>query len=437
MKSKRVKLLHTLRGQSLIALDLASHTPLGGFPPIVVVGTDAEHVMRAAGERAVFAHQIDPRGTGHALMCAADVAQAQGAADQVIVTYGDMPLITSASLRRISELQQRSGAAVTMLTFVNSNPRGFGRIIRAANGDVLAIVEEVACTPEQLTITELNPGVYCFDAHWVWGALKQLQPNPQKNEYFITDLVEIAVRDGRRVQAVLSEDADELIGINNRVDLADAETAFRRRINRWHMLNGVTLVDPATTYIDPGVTIGADTVIQPNTHVLDASVIDGDCVIGPDSILRNAKVGARCLVRQSVIEDSVLEDDVQMGPFCRIRANTRLRAGSYLGNFVEMKNTRFGHGAKAGHFSYAGDAEIGNGVNYSAGVITANFDGRDKHTTVIEDDAFIGSDSVLRAPVRIGQGARVGAGAVVTHDVPANTTVVGVPARPLNKGAST
>jgi bifunctional UDP-N-acetylglucosamine pyrophosphorylase / glucosamine-1-phosphate N-acetyltransferase len=431
MKSKRVKLLHTLRGRSLISLDLDSHAPVSTLTPVVVVGVDAEAVMAASAGRATFAHQAQPQGTGHALMCAREACAAAGGAEQVIVTYGDMPLIRPESLASISALQRASGAAVTMLTFINDNPRGFGRIARGNDGSVQAIVEEVDCTPEQLRIKELNPGVYCFDGAWVWNALNKLTPNPRKHEYFITDLVSVAVSEGRSVQAVVSDDPDELLGINTRVDLADAETAYRKRLNRAHMLNGVTLVDPATTYIDPDVQIGADTVIQPNTHLLAGTHVGEDCEVGPNSVLRAATVGDRCAVRQSIIEDSVLEDDVQMGPFCRIRAGTRLLSGSYLGNFVEMKNTRFGHGAKAGHFSYAGDADVGDDVNYSAGVITANFDGKHKHRTVIEAGAFVGSDSVLRAPVRVGRNARVGAGAVVTHDVPDGETVAGVPARPL------
>jgi bifunctional UDP-N-acetylglucosamine pyrophosphorylase/glucosamine-1-phosphate N-acetyltransferase len=344
-----------------------------------------------------------------------------------------MPLIRAESLQRISHEQRASGAAVVLLTFLHDTPRGFGRIVRDAAGGVKAIVEEVSCTPEQLAIRELNPGVYCFDGAWVWHALDKIKPNPQKGEYFITDLVEIAVAEGRAVRALLSDDPNELIGINSRVDLADAEAALRKRINRAHMLNGVTLRDPDTTYIDVGARIGADTVVLPGSYINSASVVGGDCMIGPSSQLINAIVGDRCDVRASVVEDSELEADVRMGPYCRIRAGTRLLAGSYLGNFVEMKNTTFGRGAKAGHFSYAGDAQIGEDVNYSAGVITANFDGVRKNATVIEDGAFVGSDAVLRAPVRVGKGARVGAGAVVTHDVAAGDTVAGVPARPLGK----
>ena len=432
MRSKKTKLLHTLRGHTLIDLDLDSHALFTSRQPLVVVGTDADQVMRVVGDRGVCALQSVALGTGHAVKVARDACTGP-VPHQVIVTYGDMPLIRQATLQGLVAEQTRTGASVVLLTMQEKNPRGFGRIIRNNDGTVAAIVEEVACTLEQLAITELNPGVYCFDGTWLWHAIDELRPNPIKGEYFVTDLVEIAKRSGRTVHAVHAIDNQELIGINTRIDLADAESIFRARINRGHMLNGVTIVDPATTYIDPEVIIGPDTTILPNCHLLGATLIGEDCLIGPNCMLVSAAVGNRCQIKQSVIEDSSLEADVRMGPFSRIRAGTHIHAHATIGNFAEMKNTNFGSRSQAGHFSYAGDADVGEGVNYSAGVITANFDGAKKHRTVIEDGAFIGSSTVLRAPVRIGARARTGAGSVVTRDVPAGVTVAGVPARPLVK----
>jgi bifunctional UDP-N-acetylglucosamine pyrophosphorylase / glucosamine-1-phosphate N-acetyltransferase len=360
-------------------------------------------------------------------------AEAAAGAANVIVMYGDMPLIRAGTLTHMLEQRLASGAAIAMTTLITPNARGFGRVLRNPDGTARAVVEEVACTPEQLAIEEVNVGLYCFDGAWLWDALRRIKPNPQKGEYFLTDVVEIAVADDRKVVALASTDAEEFIGINNRVDLADAEAALRKRINRAHMMNGVTITDPATTYIEDGVLIGADTVIMPNTHLSGATRIGEGCVIGPDSMLSNAVVGNQTRILKSVVLDSRVDDHVEMGPFSRLRPGCHVHDHVHIGNFAEAKNSNVGAHTHIGHFSYMGDTDCGEGVNYGAGAITCNYDGVKKSRTVIGAHAFVGSDSLLVAPVELGEHARTGAGAVVTRNVPADSLAVGVPARVIRR----
>ena len=295
-----------------------------------------------------------------------------------------------------------------------------------------AIVEEAQATPAQLAIHELNVGAYCFRDDWLWPALNRVKISP-KGEYYLTDLVEIAVAEGQVVQALVAEDLEETIGINTRVHLSEAEAILRKRINTAWMEAGVMMIDPASTYIDTSVQIGRDTVIWPNTYLHGSTVIGEDCKIGPNSIIVDTKVGNRCKILASVLEKAELEDGVDMGPFARLRKGAHLAEGVHMGNFGEVKDSYVGPGSKMGHFSYIGNATIGKDVNIGAGTITCNYDGKHKHPTEIGDNVFIGSDTMLVAPVKIGAGARTGAGAVVTKDIDADTTVVGVPARPLHQ----
>jgi bifunctional UDP-N-acetylglucosamine pyrophosphorylase/glucosamine-1-phosphate N-acetyltransferase len=320
-----------------------------------------------------------------------------------------------------------------MMSVIADDPRGFGRVVRAADGTVQAIVEEYVATPEQLQIHELNVGAYCFEAAWLWDALKRIQKNPRKGEYYLTDIVEVATREQKTVQALVHDDLMETIGINDRVQLADAEAAMRQRINRRHMLNGVSLADPASTYIEPEAVIGEDTLVQPNTHILGKTVIGKGNVIGPNTIIRDSTIGDRCKVLASVMDGAKLEDDVDIGPFARLRRGAHLASRVHMGNFGEVKDSYLAPGVKVGHFSYIGNATIGKDTNIGAGTITCNFDGEKKNPTEIGEDVFIGSDTMLVAPVKIGDGARTGAGAVVTKDVPPDTLVVGMPARGIKK----
>ncbi|MFM8321028.1 MAG: bifunctional UDP-N-acetylglucosamine diphosphorylase/glucosamine-1-phosphate N-acetyltransferase GlmU [Chloroflexota bacterium] len=430
MRSSLPKVLHPLLGRPLLQYVIDAARQVNGCEPVVVVGHAAETIQAAFADGPRFVLQQPQLGTGHAVQQAE--ALVRGQAELVLVTYGDMPLLTAETLQRIVTLQQAHAGPVTMLSIIAADPRGFGRIVRDADGSVLAIVEEAQATPEQQAIRELNASVYCFEAEWLWQALSQVPLSP-KGEYYLTDVIGIAVAQGRTVQAVVLEDAEEAIGINTRVHLAEAEALLRKRINREHMLNGVTLIDPATTYIEPGVQIGQDTTIWPNTHLQGSTLVGEGCRLGPNTIIRSTRVGARCQVLASVLEKAVVEDDVQIGPYGHLRKGAHLAQGVHMGNFGEVKNSYLGPGSKMGHFSYIGDAEIGADVNIGCGTVTCNFDGQNKNKTVIGDHVFIGSDTMLVAPLALGEGARTGAGAVVTRDVPEHSLAVGVPARVIRK----
>ncbi|MEI2691089.1 MAG: bifunctional UDP-N-acetylglucosamine diphosphorylase/glucosamine-1-phosphate N-acetyltransferase GlmU [Anaerolineae bacterium] len=429
MRSKTPKVLHPLAGRPLIEYSVRLAESLSPRLPTVVVGRNAEALQAQIGDRAGYVHQQQRLGTGHAVLQARPLLL--GHSHTVLVFYADMPLVTLASMQALLALHQRnqaSGGVLTLLTFESDTPRGFGRIVRSAAGQVLAIVEEADCTAEQLEITELNPGLYCYDADWLWRSLDEITVSP-KGEYYLTDLVAIAVQQGCPVLAHRVSHPVEMMGINTRVHLAEAEAVLRARINRRWMEAGVTIVDPATTYIEDTVEIGRDTLLLPGVHLRGQSKIGEDCCIGPDTTIIDTTIGAACRVQYAVLEDTLLEDQVDVGPFAHLRARAHLATGVHMGNFGEVKNSYLGPGAKMGHFSYVGDADIGQEVNVSAGVITCNYDGVRKNRTTVGDYAFIGSDTMLVAPVTIGAGARTGAGSVVTHDVPPGRLAVGVPAR--------
>jgi bifunctional UDP-N-acetylglucosamine pyrophosphorylase/glucosamine-1-phosphate N-acetyltransferase len=352
--------------------------------------------------------------------------------DLVLVTYADMPLLSGETLARLVEKAQSHSGPISMLTVTTDETRGFGRILRDPAGLVSGIVEEAQATPDQMGIHELNPGVYCFRASWLWPALKRIQLSP-KGEYYLTDLVGMAVAEGQAVETMSVEDPNEMIGINTRLHLAQAEALLRMRINRQWMLAGVTMVDPASTYIEPGVTLGQDTILWPGTYLQGSTQIGVDCVIGPNTIIIDTKVGDGCTLLASVLEYALIEDHVEMGPYCHLRKGAHLSTGVHMGNFGEVKNSTLGPGTKMGHFSYMGDAQVGADVNIGAGTITCNFDGVHKNPTEIGEGAFIGSDTMLVAPVKVGAGAKTGAGAVVTKDIPPNSLAVGVPARVIKE----
>ncbi|NJC95487.1 MAG: UDP-N-acetylglucosamine diphosphorylase/glucosamine-1-phosphate N-acetyltransferase [Anaerolineales bacterium] len=431
MKSDLPKVLHPLCGRPMIWHVLEALKDAATEKPVVVVGHGAEQVTDHLGDSAQTVLQDPQLGTGHAAMQAEPLLK--GKTDYVIVTYADMPLLRGETFKRLVETQRLNPGPMSLLTVIAEDPRGFGRIVRKPDGTVEAIVEEYVATPEQQQIRELNVGAYCFKADWLWDALHRIQKNPKKGEYYLTDIVEIAVSDNLPVQAVVHDDFIETIGINTRVHLSEAEAALRMRINRAHMLNGVSMMNPEATYIETGVKIGRDTTILPNTYIHGDTVIGEGNVIGPNTVIRDTTIGNGCKILASVMEGAVLEDDVDMGPFARLRKGAHLKSHVHMGNFGEVKDSTLHEGVKMGHFSYIGNADIGAHTNIGAGTITANYDGERKHPTVVGEDAFIGSDTMLVAPLKLGDGARTGAGAIVTKDVPDDTLVVGMPARAIRK----
>ncbi len=431
MKSKLAKVLHPVAGKAMVEYGVQAAAAAGVSHTVLVIGHQGAQVRQALGERVWYAEQTAPRGTGDAVKCAAPLLRHQAA--HALVFYADMPLLKAETLRAVIEKHLRSDATLTMLTLRADDPMGFGRIVRDANGQPLRIVEEVEATPAELALRELNPGVYCFNAEWLWQNIQALAPSPKKGEYYLTDLLAMAVAQRVQVETETIADVSQAIGVNTRAHLARAEQIMRERIRERVMADGVTLHDPATIYIDAEVEIGPDTVILPNTHLQGKTRVGGDCRIGPNAILRDSVVGDACVIGPSLLEEATLEDQVDIGPFCHLRPKAYLAKHTHLGNYAEVKNSRLGEGVHMGHFSYMGDAQVGAHTNIAAGTITCNYDGKQKHRTVIGENVFIGSDSMLVAPLTIGDNARTGAGAVVTKDIPPNALAVGVPARVIRK----
>ncbi len=431
MKSNLPKVLHPIAGKPMIQYSLDAVRELGSDRMALVIGYGADQVRQAVGNQVTFVEQHEPRGTGHAVLQAREALH--GKADNVLVLYGDMPLLRSDTLKQLVELEAKTRATIAMLTVHSTESMGFGRILRDKAGRVQGIVEESDATPEQRAIQELNCGVYCFQDKWLWEHLPLLQPNGKKQEYYLTDLIGMAVAEECAIEAIGLQDVSEVIGINTRVHLAKAQAIMRERINVALMEAGVTIDNPATTYIEADVEIGGDTVIEPNTHIKGKTRIGTRCRIGANSMILDSQVGDDCEIVSSAVEGSILEYNVHVGPFAHLRAGTYLEHDVYIGNYAEVKNSRLEQAVHVGHFSYIGDAQVGARTNIGAGAITCNYDGKKKHRTVIGEDSFIGSDTLLRAPVTVGARATTGAGSVVTKDIPPGSTAVGSPARVIKR----
>ena len=435
MRSRIPKVLHPLAGRPMLDHVLTALSDAGiAAPPVVVTGHGAEAVEAALGDRGVAVRQEPQRGTADAVRLG--LASVASGAATILVTMADVPLQAGELLARLAREREASGAAVALVSARVADPAEYGRVVRNGGGGATAVVEEADADDAIRAIDEVNAGIYAFDAAWLPSAVGRVAPSA-KGEFYLTDLVALAVSDGRGACVVVAEDAREVMGINDRVALASAEELMRRRIAERHMRAGVTIVDPATTRIDAAVEIGQDARIEPWTILEGATVIAQDAVIGPQAQLRDSRIGPRTRIWSSVIEESTVAEDVEIGPFAHLRPGSEVGARCRIGNFAEIKHSRIGAGTDQHHFSYVGDAEVGDDVNIGAGVVTVNYDGRNKHRTTIGEGAFIGSDSMLIAPVTIGEGAMTGAGAVVTRDVPPGKTVVGMPARKieLRKGA--
>ncbi len=443
MRSTLPKVLHQVAGLSLLthvlnaieAINSTSAfapilTSTTSHRPIVVLGYEAEQVEAIFGERCHYALQEEQMGTGDALLAARKVVDTLNPVPQtILVCYGDTPLISSEILARVLVEHITSRATLTFLTAIAEQDSDFGRIVRDADGRVLEIIEVKRATEEQKRIKQVNSGVYCFDGSWLWPALQEL-PKNASGEYYLTDLVSIASSQGCKIVTIAGT-LDETIGINNRVQLAAAEHLVRQRVLERHMYAGVTIIDPTSTYIDADVEIGTDTIILPGTMITGKTRIGSACRIGPGTTIDNSVLGNGCIVRNSVLEETTFEDGVQIGPFSHCRPGSYLAHNVRMGNFGEVKNSYIGAETDMHHFSYVGDATVGEHVNIGAGTITCNYDGVRKNHTEIGDGAFIGSDTMLVAPVTVGENAQTGAGSVVNRDVPPGAVVVGVPARIL------
>jgi len=430
MKSSLPKVLHPILGRPMLAYAIDATAGLASRKPVLVVGHGAEQITEMFANDVEFVLQKERLGTGHAVMQAESVLK--GEAEQVLVTYGDMPLLRKETLVKLVNANPDERCPVVLLTVVMEQSHGFGRIVRNGKGEVEKIVEEAHADEAQLKINEFNAGVYVFHAPWLWENLQRIPLSP-KGEYYLTDLVDLAIAAGLKVQAIRVDDEKEVIGVNNRIHLAEVVSVIRKRINEQWMLHGVTIVDPATTYIEPTVVLAKDVTVYPNTHLTGKTTVGENSVIGPNSIVADTKIGESCMVRASVLEGAVLEDHVDIGPFGHLRKGAHLASHVHMGNFGEVKDSFLGEGTKMGHFSYIGNATIGKNVNIGAGTITCNYDGEKKNPTKIGDDVFIGSDTMLVAPVELGNGAHTGAGAVVTKNIRANTLAVGLPARAIRK----
>ncbi|HET9498578.1 MAG TPA: bifunctional UDP-N-acetylglucosamine diphosphorylase/glucosamine-1-phosphate N-acetyltransferase GlmU [Candidatus Limnocylindria bacterium] len=428
MRSRLPKVLHPLAGRPMIDHVLALLASAEADPVVVVTGHGAEAVEAALNGAAVAVRQEPQRGTADAVRVA--LPSIPEDVKQVVVTMADVPLLPPAVVQALVGEQAASGAPIVLLSARVADPIGYGRIVRGDDGSCRAIVEDATADAATKALDEVNAGTYCFDGAWLRSNVGRVPLSPA-GEHYLTDLVGLATEDGQIVRVVPAERPELAMGINDRIQLAAAERLLRARIAEDHMRAGVTIVDPESTFIDAAVEIGQDARIEPWTVLSGRTVIGPESVIGPGSRIRDSRIDARAHVYGSWVEESEVGEGAHVGPMSHLRPGSVVGAGSEIGNYAEVKKSRLGARVRQHHFSYLGDAQVGDDVNIGAGTVTANFDGTTKHETVIGDGAFIGVDTMLRAPVTVGAGAKTGAGSVVTRDVAPGKTVVGVPARPI------
>jgi bifunctional UDP-N-acetylglucosamine pyrophosphorylase/glucosamine-1-phosphate N-acetyltransferase len=434
MKSGKAKVLHQLGGRPLISFVARIALALSPRKVYVVVGHQASEVEKAVRDDlpenlAAFVNQSEQRGTGDAVMAAR--AQLANASSTLLVLSGDVPMIRAETLAKFVAEHSASGTACTILTVKLENPFGYGRVVRDQEQRFLRIIEQKDATVEERQIKEINSGIYCFETAKLFDALSRVQPVNQQGEYYLTDVPAILLTEGEQVNVYLHEDSREVAGVNTRADLAEFENLLRRgTIRKLLVEGGVTFLDPSHAYVSVEAEVGRDCVIYPDVMIEGRSIIGEGCVIRSGSRISNSRLGANVLVKDhSLIIDSEIDSNCTVGPFAHLRMNARLKEHSTVGNFVEVKKSTLGRGSKSMHLTYLGDSTIGENTNIGAGTVTCNYDGKNKHETIIEDNVRIGSDTMLVAPVRVGSRSVTGAGSVVTKDVPPDSLVVGIPAK--------
>jgi len=427
MKSSRAKALFPLCGKPLAYYPVRAVREAGIERVVLVVGYQADAVRQAVGDGVDYAMQHEQLGTGHALLSAEETLR--GFTGTVFVHCVDAPLLPSEIIAELLAAHRQSGNAATILTTRAANPGNYGRIVRTPSGNVARIVEARDATAEELALKEINAGTYCFEAPLIFELLHAITPDNDQREYYLTDVIALLCERRQPVGALVAPDEATVAGINDRVQLAEAEVYLRDQIRKQHMYNGVTIFDPASTFIDEGVTIGRDTEIHPFTHIYAGTSIGEECTIGPSSQLFAAKIEDRVEVISSRVEHSTIRQGAKVGPFSHLRPKCDIGPGAHIGNYSELKNTVVGAHSRVHHVGYLGDTTLGEDVNIGAGTITCNFDGKKKSETHIGNQAFIGSGNLIVAPIAIGDHALTGAGSVVTHDIPAGKVAFGVPAR--------
>ena len=427
MRSSTPKVLHPICGRPMLAYVLDAAVAATGSRPLVVISPPVARIAEVFEGEADFATQAQPRGTADAIATALEALPQD--VREIIVLSGDVPLVDPKLMAELAVARRDNAAAIALISVDMDDPAMLGRVARGSDGRIIGVVEYKDAAPHELDIDEINSGLYAFDADWLRERIGDVRPSPVTGELYLPELIPLAREDDRPVATLEVEDDGTLLGINDRAQLADAELEMRLRINEAHMRAGVTMRDPATTFIDASVEIAEDVTLEPGVILRGQTVIERDAVIRTGSQIFDTRIGERTVVWASVLEGSVVESDVTIGPFSHVRKGAHIGQHVELGNYAEVKNSNIGAGTKSHHFSYLGDADVGEKVNIGAGSITANYDGVRKHRTRIGRSAFIGSDTILRAPVSVGEGAYTGAASLVTRDVPAGETVLGVPAR--------